>query len=311
MRFLADLANGSPRLGSTWALVRTALASAPLLTLLTNSPGVIFPSVRSLEEQGRCDGVAGVLVACIVDDGLYGWAAHLTLIALFAAVASGFLPAVTGPVHVYAAVSYMNVLGTVDGGEQAALAFSVWALPICLVDWRLTHWNRWDEPDERPATAPAMLRRSTITVFLFVAKIQVSFIYLQACLSKLSSAEWADGTAFYYWTVDGYLPPPTFFAPFVAWMTSMPILVLAATYGTLILEFTLGVSLLIRNFQARRILWISALVFHLMIVVVFGIWSFALVMMALATFLLSPARLSDWLRTGSPQQERELVRVEQ
>jgi len=273
------------------------------LTLLTNPPHAIFPSLRSLPEQGRCEGIAGYLVACVVDNGEYGWMAHAILTVLFAAVASGVLPAVTGPVHVYAALSYMNVLGTLDGGEQAALAFSVWALPICLVDWRLTHWRRWVEPEERATTTLSMFRRSTVTVFVFIAKIQVSLIYLQACLSKLSVPEWADGTAFYYWTVDGYLPPPSIFASLVTWMSSVPAFVLAATYGALILEFALGISLLIRRVEIRRALWFAALLFHSMIGVVFGIWSFAVVMMALATFLLSPVQLSGWWKTRDPQQD--------
>lgn len=313
MRFLADVTRDVPRLGSTWAVVRTAIAAAPLLTLLTNTPQTIFPSSRSLIEQGRCDGAAGMLLACVVDGGDYGWIAHLILILLFAAVASGILPVIAGPMHVYAAISYMNVIGTMDGGDHAALAFSVWALPICLVDLRLTHWHRPGGKAERQTTW-TMLRSSTIAVFLFVSKLQVAFIYLQACVSKLAVAEWADGTSFYYWTVDGYLPPPSIFAPLVDWMSSVSVFVLVATYGTLVLEFALGISLLIKNVHARKVLWVTALTFHFMIGVVFGIWSFALVMMALATLLLSPRTLSEWWGTRKPQETpvaHERVGVEQ
>lgn len=302
MKFLADLANKPASLGSTWAIARSAVAGAPLFTLLSNAPQEIFPSSRDLAEQGRCEGLAGYLVACVVENGQYGWTAHLVLIAIFAAVASGFAPVITGPAHVYAAMSYMNVLGTIDGGEQAALVFSVWALPICLVDWRPTHWKPWSEPDGPATSTMSMLRQSTVHVFTFVMKIQVSFIYLQACLSKLTVSEWADGTAFYYWTIDGYLPPPSIFGPLVAWASTTPALVLAATYGALVLEFTLGISLFIRAHKIRRSLWLTTMLFHFMIGATFGIWSFSLVMTALATFLLSPARLSDWWKDlKSPQ----------
>lgn len=279
-------------LGSTWAVTRTAVAGASLLTLLANHPSAVHIADRSLAAAGRCDGLSRITVACGLTGGEYTWLTHVVLVGLFAAVVSGLLPAVTGLLHPYAALSLMTALSTVDGGEQAALVFSVLAVPVRLADPRRSHWASW--PREMRPTHATALRRSTLVVFILVTEVQISVIYLQAGIAKLAVPEWVEGTAIYYWTIDGYLPPPTFAAPAVAAFATVPLIVLGATYGTVVLELLLGVSLLIRSWRVRAVLLVVALAFHLLIALTFAIWSFALTMAGLVLLLLSPDRLADW-----------------
>lgn len=292
MRSLARLAERPAALGSTWAVVRTLVATSSLLTLLANHPASIDALAADLAGREACRGVARVTAACVLTAGEYTWGTHVVLVVCFLAVASGVLPRVTGLIHPLAALSLMTSLTTADGGDQAALVFSVLAVPLCLADPRRSHWAPW--PEEETASERAVLRRSTVTVFTLVLRLQISLIYLEAGLAKLAVHEWAEGTALYYWTIDGYLPPPTFAEPLVGLIATTPLLLLGATYGTLVLELLLGVSLLLRPARLRAALLATALLFHLVIALTFAIWSFALTMAALVTFLLSPTRFADW-----------------
>lgn len=268
------------------------MAASSLLTLLSNHPASIDALAPDLPGRESCGGVARVTAACVLTAGEYTWATHVVLVVCFLAVASGVLPRVTGLVHPVAVLSLMTSLTTVDGGDQAALVFSVLAVPLCVADPRRSHWAPW--PLEEGMSHRAVLRRSTVTVFTLVLRLQISLIYLEAGLAKLAVPEWAEGTALYYWTIDGYLPPPTFAEPLVVLIATTPLLLLGATYGTLVLEFLLGASLLLRSARLRATVLATALLFHLMIALTFAIWSFALTMAALVTLLLSPTRLADW-----------------
>lgn len=268
------------------------MAVSSLLTLLANDPASIDALARDLVGQEPCVGIARVTAACVLTAGEYTWATHVVLVVCFLAVASGAAPRVTGLVHPLAALSLMTSLTTVDGGDQAALVFSVLAVPLCLADPRRSHWSAWRAEDAE--SRGAVLRRSTVTVFTLLLRLQISLIYLEAGLAKLAVPEWSEGTALYYWTIDGYLPPPVFAEPLVRVVATTPLLLLGATYGTLVLELLLGVSLLLRPARVRATLLAVALVFHLMIALTFAIWSFALVMAALVTFLLSPTALAGW-----------------
>ena len=109
--------------------------------------------------------------------------------------------------------------------------------------------------------------------------LQLCYIYLNACLTKLSSPEWVDGSATYYWFRHPMFGPAYPVAAVTDWLTVAPLTLAAITWGTLILEFFLGVSL----FLGRRFflpLLVSGLLLHFGIAALMGLWSFAFAMWA-------------------------------
>ncbi|HXH35574.1 MAG TPA: hypothetical protein VNJ54_14410 [Plantibacter sp.] len=291
------------KLGSAWAGARAAIAAGQLLTLLTNTPA----QIQSLGlEPRQCDAWGSLLPHCILDNGAYELPTHIMLIAALLVVASGVLPAVTGPLHVYAALTIQAVLHTKDGGDQVALVLSVLMLPICLADRRIWSWRH-------TATMP-----SWTNVSLLAVRIQVAYIYAEAAISKMSQPTWQEGTAYYYWVNGFYFSPEPLIREPVLWLAALPPVTLAGSYGAIAFEAILALSMFL-NARLQRRLFIPAVLFHATIGVVFGIWSFSIIMTgALCLLLLAghedqhpargplshPQRVRLWQRTrGSDEPE--------
>lgn len=260
----------SPALGTTWQAVRALIAGGQLLTLSTNAPSGIQALAPSAQ---ACEGRQAVLAHCALSDGRFTWLVQAALALMLLAVVVGLVPRVTGPLHVYAALTVQSVLSTRDGGDQAALVFAVLMLPLCLADPRTQAWRGSYRPGDWGF------------ISLLVLRLQVGWIYLEASIAKLGEQTWTDGTAVAYWANGVYFRPVPLFADLIPALASLPAVTLLATYGTVVLELGLAASLLLPP-RVRAQLFPLALTFHVLIGVTFGIWSFVLVMIGAASLLL-------------------------
>ena len=105
-------------------------------------------------------------------------------------------------------------------------------------------------------------------------------------MAKLGVPEWVDGTAVYYWMNDPSFGPSGWLRPFVmSLMTSR--LVVAVTWGTIVLEFALALGLVVSP-RARPYLLVFGISLHAAIGVVIGLTSFALAMIAALILYLHP-----------------------
>ncbi|HEX7823867.1 MAG TPA: HTTM domain-containing protein [Mycobacterium sp.] len=268
--------------------MRLLVAGAPLLTLLTNAPETISPITGAPGSIGKCDGLGAIALTCLVDGDTYGWLSQILFIVGFTLVASGVVPVVTGPLHYYLAWSWIAVLSTTDGGDQTALVFAFWAMPICLVDWR---WHTWSAPVARSKLSG--LRNSTEAVFVIVLRIQIAFIYLISAVFKFGEESWVDGTSVYYWIHSPYFARPDWVTNLANGLTDIPAFMLAMTWGAIALELLLAVSLFLSP-KVRLPLFIAAVGFHSAIGVLFGIVSFSLTMVAMLLTLLAPLWAVPW-----------------
>lgn len=125
-----------------WGVARSLIAISTLTTYLFNGTENIYFLQDGLDSRGYCNGWSSVLLPCIVSGGEYTISTHFLMVGMLALVATGALPAITGILHFYACLNNQYLLSTIDGGDQISLVFSIIALPICLLDWRLTHWHR-------------------------------------------------------------------------------------------------------------------------------------------------------------------------
>lgn len=108
---------------------------------------------------------------------------------------------------------------------------------------------------------------------LRLMQIQVALIYLRNVFWKLRGAEWRQGTAVWYTTnCEAYR---RFEIP--VWLLSMP-LVKLATWGTLVIEFSLGSLIWIA--ECRTMVMLSGIAFHLVLEIVMNLQLFGYVMIA-------------------------------
>lgn len=264
----------SPNVGLARTLVMLSglgtLASSSTSTLLRPAAGLSYP---------HCSGPAELASWCLVGPE------HFELIrwvscAILLVAAIGIYPRFTAIPAWWVLFSTQAAATTVDGGDQIAANLALLLIPVSLTDGRRWHW-----------TANSALSGPTRTLVaktaLFVIAIQVSYIYLNAVLSKLSVPEWIDGTAVYYWMHDPMFGPSEPLRETIAAMVLNPWLLAAATWGTLVIEFALGISLLL----PRALRWpflVAGVGLHISIATVMGLWSFAFTMVGGLILLLIP-----------------------
>lgn len=271
----------SPRWTSVYGMARTLLALGTFGTLATTSISALFVVTPSVAAPPSCSGVAALSLFCIAPHDKTGlelsrWIASLTLLI----VASGWRPRITALPHWWISASLIASATAIDGGDHVTAVLTLLLLPIALTDDRAWHWEDRHCADER-ATARMMASFAGLAI-----RVQVAAIYLQSSLAKLGVPEWVDGTALYYWMNDPSFGPSGWLRPFVmSLMTSR--LVVAVTWGTIVLEFALALGLVVSP-RARPYLLVFGISLHAAIGVVIGLTSFALAMIAALILYLHP-----------------------
>lgn len=271
-RGIVDFSSGLRSWSVNLGIARTLLALSAVGTLS-------FSSVATLTQPGVgiaspfCGGASGISTWCLAPSSAYDFV-RLGQVAILLIAASGWRPRITALPMWWILFSNQASLTTVDGGDQIAAVLSLLLLPVSLTDPRRWHWQRLQS---RPGKVPSGAVIAGVTVGVLQA--QVAFVYIDACLTKLSVPEWADGTAGYYWLRDPVFGPAGSLRSVVDALMLQPLLVVGMTWGSLALEFMLGIAIFLPT-KAKRALLPAGILFHLSIALTMGLWSFALTMWA-------------------------------
>lgn len=273
-------------LGQTVALARTALATSMLLTLVLTPSSSLFLTSTQYPDGVVCDAsLAGLTLFCAA--GGATTTSIAVAIAVCCAVLSGYLPALTAIPHWWVSWSLHTASPIRDGGDQVAAVLTLLLIPLLLCDRRRNHWtidNGWrDRPWWTQATAWAAL---------IVIWIQASVIYANAAIAKFAVPEWANGTALWYWIQEPSFRPPLFFAWLIEMVHGSLFGAVAVNFGVLLLELA-AAALIIASARTRRVALPVLFAFHLVIALVFGLWSFLFSMTALLLLYLRVPTRSD------------------
>lgn len=250
-------------------LGRSILALGTLLTLLTNPTHYIFnksidgvyfnPLLNTTEftlNEFNFFLLLGPDKAFIM---------QLLAITILCFVISGYFMRITSVLHWWIAVSFMLSSSLLDGGDQIAAILSLLIIPICLTDPRKNHWDV-SVKREAPANIIAIMA-------IWLIRVQVAIIYLDAATGKFPVTEWANGTALYYWLNHSVFGIQNYYAPLLNTILSNSLLEPMLTYSVLILELILFASFFAPIRLRKKILPV-ALSFHLFIILFHGIFSF-------------------------------------
>ncbi|WP_168196204.1 sporulation-delaying protein SdpB family protein [Echinicola soli] len=265
---------------TVYGIGRTLLASSTLITLLANSPDVLFPQTIQVVEAPVSPLVGMSLFNLLVD--------HLVIAKLLAIISLitviiGIYPRYTGILHWYVAFSFFSACKVIDGGDHANSVLTLMIVPLTLLDNRKWHWK-----SPKQETNPPILQNTIAWSFVMLIRVQVSIIYLHAAVGKTGVKEWLDGTAVYYWFTHHYHGAAEWLKPIVVRTTSLPYIVTTISWGTIVLEFLLFACLFLSPKDPRRkIFLVLGIGFHLAIVLVHGLVSFYLVMCAALVLYLS------------------------
>ncbi len=269
-----------------YGLARTLLALGTLGTLAFSDAATLFREVATVGQYPLCRGVTAGGAFCLVEPSHYDTMRWLCCLVLLVA-ASGWRPRFTAIPHAYVAFSVFTGISIPDGGDQITWVLTLLIAIVALGDSRRWHWQP-SSPPERPLSEGrgvlALLGISAIVV----ARIQMAVLYFQSCVAKLPHAEWADGTALYYWVNNYDFGAPGWLRPAVNTIVENPVGVAAMTWGPLVIEIALAAALLMPQRVRWKLLLPAGVLLHLSIAVVMGLWSFAFAMWAGLLLLLAP-----------------------
>ncbi|MFE4690166.1 sporulation-delaying protein SdpB family protein [Streptomyces sp. NPDC056749] len=285
---------------NVYGLARTLLALGTLGTMVFSSTGTLFRPVATLGDYPVCTGPIRAGVFCLApENGLTAtrWLCVLVLVV----VASGWRPRWTALPHAWVSFSVFSGIAIADGGDQVTVVLSSLLALTALGDPRRWHWQALPE-------GAASHRRRTVLLGatgLVLVRIQMSFLYFQSCVAKLPHAEWADGTAMWYWGHSLAFGAPGPLRPLVDPVLASPTGVALLTWVPLAIEFGLAASLLLAQ-RLRLRLFAAGVLFHLSIAVMMGLWSFALAMIGGLVVLCLP--LGSHLEVTLPGTVRRMLR---
>ncbi|MFJ4816262.1 sporulation-delaying protein SdpB family protein [Streptomyces sp. NPDC088801] len=268
-----------------YGLARTLLALGTLGTLAFSDAATLFREVATVGRYPLCQGVNSGGAFCLVSSQHYDtmrWICCLVLVV----TASGWRPRLTAIPHAYVAFSVFTGISISDGGDQITWILTLLIAMVAIGDKRRWHWQP-SQPLEEPASRQRNLSALLGTSAIIMARVQMALLYFQSCVAKLPHAEWADGTALYYWINNYAFGAPYWLRPALDIIVDSPVGVAVITWGPLVLEIALAAALLMPQ-RVRWMLLPAGILFHLSIAVVMGLWSFAIAMWAGLLLLLSP-----------------------
>ncbi|HZM78819.1 MAG TPA: sporulation-delaying protein SdpB family protein [Candidatus Limnocylindrales bacterium] len=271
----------TPVWSSGLGLARSLIALGTLGTLATSPATALMSPLANGVVPPICRGPGAAGIWCIAPDNLA--AGRWLSIAILLVVASGWRPRFTAIPHWYVSWSLIANATLQDGGDQITAILTLLLIPICVTDSRRWHWQAPVMSNTDPGTGHVVAR-----VTLLLIQVQMAVLYLQASVAKLGVPEWADGTAMYYWSHHPTFGSAPWLRPFTDLITYSPVGVAVMTWGSIALEFSLAVAILLAP-PARRILLVAGLVFHTLIALDMGLVSFGFAMCGGLLLYLLPA----------------------
>ncbi|CRK57726.1 hypothetical protein [Alloactinosynnema sp. L-07] len=252
---------------------RSMLALATLSVVVATPDSALFPYLTAQPDGPRCDGLRSLSLWCVGG----GSPAALTIarvatVFVLVLVVVGYRPRWTCVPHWYATVSIGVSVYLPNGGDRAAQVATLLLIPLCVGDHRRWHW--------KTPTAPlAPWSGGSAYAAHLVLRLQVAIIYGHAAVAKLTESIWRDGTAVHYAMQDAYFGAPEGFLRLVE---SVPGLVLALTWGAVVLEVVIAVAIL-GGPRTRTVALTCGIALHTAFAVAFGLISFGLVMISVLT----------------------------
>jgi antimicrobial peptide system SdpB family protein len=262
------------------ALGRSLLASATLSILVFTPARALFVPTPDNPAGVRCGGARGLMLWCVGGQAPWLSTARLVVaIAVLTLVVIGYHPRWTCVPHWYVTASLGTTMTIPNGGDEVARIVALLLIPMCLGDHRRWHWRASPEP--YPATWAGVSYAAHL-----VLRVQVALIYLSAVVAKLRVPSWRHGTYLAQVFDHPYYGPSAALRSILEPALGSRPVVATLTWGTLALELAIAASMA-GGPRIRRYGLVLGIALHGMIIVVMGLFSFGLVMIALLTLTLA------------------------
>jgi antimicrobial peptide system SdpB family protein len=166
-----------------------------------------------------------------------------------------------------------------DGGDHVAtilvllLLLLLLLVPLCLGDTREWHWRAPDTPLEP-------VWRGVSYAAVLVARLQTCIIYASVVVSKVTDYAWSHGTAMYYTFYDSLNGIPSDLRPVLSAILDSGWLNAALAWSVILTQLVMAITV-VGPARARPFALVLGTGLHVAIIVIMGLPSFGLVMVAL------------------------------
>ncbi|WP_419947442.1 HTTM domain-containing protein [Candidatus Poriferisodalis sp.] len=162
-----------------------------------------------------------------------------------------------------------------DGGDNIASLVLLWLILTRSTDvFSLKLFSSRRYRSAHTVEGPASIGNFFHNVAVVSIILQVALLYMTSGLYKAQGATWRDGTALYYI----FQVPEFSWPPVTDFLADLPLLMVAATYITVVLQVAVPALLLSRT--GRLIVVVFGVLFHSSIGLLMGLTSFAIYMIA-------------------------------
>ncbi|QMU74624.1 HTTM domain-containing protein [Streptacidiphilus sp. PB12-B1b] len=279
--------------GLPLGLARSLLAFAQLTTLLLTSDRTLFADPPGVTASTRCAGLKGVSLWCVSggDARTYTLGRVLAITVLLVVIV-GYRPRWSCIAHYYVTFSIAVDVTATNGGDNVAEIFAMLLIPICLDDRRTWAWQKPAGPLRPAWRGGAFAAHAAL-------RCQIAIIYLAAIASKLAFPSWRDGAALGVLAHDPEFGFPGVVQPYAQQLLSHAWATDTLTWSVLVVETLIALSMAFRR-RTRSYGVVLAILLHGAIIVLMGLFSFGLIMIAVVlaacTDMPTPRRASDQTR---------------
>lgn len=253
-------------------VARSIFALGTMLTLIFNDSRTFLGGLQGSALESVCSGAPKLGAFCLFPEQVDSvrWILAIPCILLI----FGILPWLTGLFHLYAAFTVSSNSLVVEGGDQITVNISALLVIASFCRPQLLGWSERRLPNQRVRFIPANFA-------IWVASLQLAFVYFEAFADKLSADHWIDGTAMWYWAQNNggivYSGIENFSKSILATALGTAFF----TWGSILIEIALCLGCLIARRKASRfVLLFLGIFFHLCIALTLGLTTFFLAMSA-------------------------------
>lgn len=216
-------------------------------------------------------------------------------------VASGYRPRFLSILHLWIVFSITTSITLPDGGDSIALIVVLLITPMCLADPR--RWQ-WTPPRRR------MGRNWRVVAYLsfWTLRLQIAYVYADSAIAKVGVADWQNGSGFYYFVRDKMFGSAGPLTPIWMWLSDQALITLALTWGTIVIELVIALFSLLGDRWRLAAFWLC-LVLHALIFLSMGLFSFSLVMVAVAALIATPNERVSGKPNHPPPRKHQVAQV--
>jgi antimicrobial peptide system SdpB family protein len=250
-----------------YGLARSFMAFGLLSTLLFTHPKELFVLDGAMLFSNKNWNFFYILGY----DNLY--LAYFGAIIVLFLVISGFFTKFTSILHFWVVLSFAKGAAIVEGGDQLAAILSLLILPIAILDKRKNHWFNHEQNQYN------VFSEYFAFSCIVICKLQMSVVYFDAAIQKMKVKEWIDGTAVYYWFNDSTFGAVGIWHYLFNFLFTSPITTPLIAWSVILFELVLGCGLFMSE-KFKPKLFVLAVLFHLFIIFIHGLFSFFFSMLA-------------------------------